>query len=296
MNVTLGIVAGLLSAFTWAATTVMIRSQSSRIDAISINAFRSLVAGLFFVVATLVLGKLPAFAELTPLLLAALGASLVVGFIIGDTLFFRAITEVGVSVAMPIAMSYPLYVLIVAWLFLKEHITIATVLGTLLVVGGTIVVALSAPPAPAGAHKSRRLGIILAIGAAFGWAFSTVFLRIGVQSLDVFVAGTVRLSLTSLILLIWRAVWMDVRPFRSYGSRSLIVLTVAALLGTGLGSVFYLTAVQQAGAALAATLSTAAPLFATPISVIFLGEKLNRRNVLGMLMCVAGVWAVTVQL
>ncbi|MBI5876150.1 MAG: EamA family transporter [Chloroflexi bacterium] len=43
------------------------------------------------------------------------------------------------------------------------------------------------------------------------------------------------------------------------------------------------------------SLPAAAPLFATPISVIFLGEKLNRRNVLGMLMCVAGVWAVTIQ-
>ncbi len=79
----LGIIAGLLSAFTWASTTVMIRSQSSRIDAISLNAYRSLVAALFFIVATVALGKLPTFAELTPVSIAALCASLLVGFIIG---------------------------------------------------------------------------------------------------------------------------------------------------------------------------------------------------------------------
>jgi drug/metabolite transporter (DMT)-like permease len=47
--------------------------------------------------------------------------------------------------------------------------------------------------------------------------------------------------------------------------------------------------VQQAGAALTATLSTTTPLFATPISVVFLGEKLTQRIVLGMLLCGAGV-------
>ncbi len=196
---------------------------------------------------------------------------------------------------MPIAMSYPLYVLVIAWAFLGEHITLFTVLGTLLVVGGTIAVAFSAPRAQTSTRQSRRLGIVLAIGAALGWATSTVFLRIGVESVDVFAAGVVRLSLTSIILLVWRAAMLEVAPFRSYGARALVVLTLAALFGTGLGSIFYLTAVQQAGAALAATMATTAPLFATPISAIFLGERLNRRNVLGMLMCVAGVGVVTLQ-
>jgi len=295
MDVTLGIVAGLASAFTWAATTVMIRTQSGRIDAISINAYRSLIAALFFAAGSVALGKLPAFGELTLTSSAALAAALVMGFIVGDTLFFRAITEVGVSVAMPIAMSYPLYVLVVAYFFLGEHITIFTAIGTVLVVGGTIIVALSAPKAARGAPRSGRLGIILAIGAALGWTFSTIFLRIGVQSVDVFVAGTFRLSLTALILLVWRTVWMEVPPYRNYGGWAMIVLTVAGVIGTGLGSVFYLTAVQQAGATLAATVASAAPLFATPISVVFLGEKLSGRNIIGMLMCVAGVWAVTIQ-
>ena len=42
--------AALGSALCWAVSTLMIRSQSSRIDAISMNAWRCIVSAIFFLV------------------------------------------------------------------------------------------------------------------------------------------------------------------------------------------------------------------------------------------------------
>ena len=126
----LGELAALASAFSWASTTVMLRTQSARIDPLSLNALRSIVAAVFFVSALFLFDKWSAFAQVTPLAFLALSASLLCGFVIGDTMFFKSMSLVGVSTTMPLSMTYPLYVLVIAWAFLGEHITWLTVLGT----------------------------------------------------------------------------------------------------------------------------------------------------------------------
>src|SRR5919197_193331 len=110
----LGIIAGLISALCWASTTVMLRSQSARIDPLSMNAYRSIVAAAFFVLSVFLLNKIGAFADVTSTSFLALCGSLIFGFVLGDTLFFRAMELVGVSTALPISMTYPLYVLVIA--------------------------------------------------------------------------------------------------------------------------------------------------------------------------------------
>ena len=99
----------------------MLRSQSSRIDPISLNAWRSVVAALFFIVMLFALDRVPLLVQVPPLAFAALCGSVVFGFVLGDTLFFKSMTLVGVSTALPISMTYPLYVLVIAF-FLQAKI------------------------------------------------------------------------------------------------------------------------------------------------------------------------------
>ena len=103
------------------------------------------------------------------------------------------------------------------------------------------------------------------------------------------------IRLAAVLLLVWRSAMVQAPPFFAYGKKALLVIALAAIIGSGVGTITYLTAVQQAGAALASTLATTAPLFATPLSAIFLRERLTRRNVTGMLLCVAGVWLVVLR-
>lgn len=256
------------------------------------NAWRCIVSAIFLLLVLFAQGKVGALGTVPAAAFVALCASLVFSFVLGDTLFFQSMSLVGVPTALPLSMTYPLYVLVIAFFLLGERITFWTIGGTALVIAGTFSVASAAQALPHRTARDRTLGVMLGLASAWCFAISTSILKIGVQEIDVGVAGAIRLGLTAILLLLWRASVMRVEPFRAYGARMLLILTVAGLLGTGIGTMLYLTAVQQAGAALAATLATTAPLFATPLSALLLHERLTWHNVLGMVLCVVGVWLV----
>lgn len=67
------------------------------------------------------------------------------------------------------------------------------------------------------------------------------------------------------------------------------VLTIAGVVGTGVGSLLFIYAVQEAGAGKTAVLSSISPLFALPLSVLFLGEKITRWLLLGTALAVVGI-------
>lgn len=288
----LGELAALSSALCWAFGTVMLRSQAARIDSISLNTLRTVVGAFFLICIAAAANKFDAFSRISPISFLALLGSLLLSFAIGDTLFCRSMELIGVSRAFPISVTNPLYVLVIAWLFLGEHITALTVLGTLLAVMGTILVASSRSLTRTTSDGERRLGVALAVTSALCFAMSTSILKIGVQDVDVVAAGVIRLWLSAVLMLLWRSFLMNARPFRAYGLRALCIIAIASVVGTGIGSLSYMTGVQQAGAAVTASIATTSPLFATPISVLFLGERLTPRNVLGMVLCLVGVWLV----
>ena len=62
-----------------------------------------------------------------------------------------------------------------------------------------------------------------------------------------------------------------------------------AIAITAASSVLFVTGVKLADVAVAAVLSSTAPLFAIPFGLIFLGERLTTRAVIGTLVTVAGV-------
>jgi len=58
---------------------------------------------------------------------------------------------------------------------------------------------------------------------------------------------------------------------------------------TAASSVLFVTGVKLADVAVAALLSSTAPLFAIPLGLIFLGERLTARAAVGTLITVAGL-------
>jgi len=66
------------------------------------------------------------------------------------------------------------------------------------------------------------------------------------------------------------------------------------ITGTLFGSLLYVYAVGEAGAARTSILNACAPLMAVPLSVLVLKERFTRLIGLGTLICVAGVVLVVV--
>jgi drug/metabolite transporter (DMT)-like permease len=71
-------------------------------------------------------------------------------------------------------------------------------------------------------------------------------------------------------------------------------IVAIALSGTLFGSLLYVYAVGEAGAATTSVLNATAPLLALPLSMIFLKEPFTRGIAAGTVVCVAGVVLVVV--
>jgi drug/metabolite transporter (DMT)-like permease len=101
-------------------------------------------------------------------------------------------------------------------------------------------------------------------------------------------ANSIRLPTVALVLLVVSAGMNSLKP-REYGWRSIGIVGSAGVLGIGIGSLLFLFAIQVTGAAKTAALSSTSPLFAVPLSAVFLHERLTIPVVLGTILCVVGV-------
>jgi len=96
-----------------------------------------------------------------------------------------------------------------------------------------------------------------------------------------------------LVLYLLAARPQDLR--RAAASRlDLAIIAGAGLGGMAAGSLLYVYALLEAGAARAAVLSASSPLFAIPLAMLFLGEALTRRLLAGTAACVLGIALVVV--
>ena len=69
----------------------------------------------------------------------------------------------------------------------------------------------------------------------------------------------------------------------------MILLVIAGVLGWGVGSWLFTSALQMVGASKTTIVGAAAPLFAVPLSMIFLHEKPGRLTLVGTFLTVLGI-------
>jgi DME family drug/metabolite transporter len=291
----MGELAGLAAAVVWATTNIVLRGQAVRLGALTVNAWRAVFAAICFVIIFALTRPLSALTSMPLKGVLALLTGVVVGMVIGDTLQFVAMTRIGVARAMPISSCFPLFTIAIAAVFLGEQITVRTVAGAALVVGGVVLVALprragveerpeARPPSSAG----YWIGVGMALTAALCWSCSTTLSRVSLRDIDVITANTLRMPFGALVSLL-----LNVRgggvPLRKFGARSMVILILCGIIGTAGGGFLYLTAIQLAGAGKTAVLGAAAPIFGLIGSVLFLHERPGARGIVGTMVTVAGI-------
>jgi drug/metabolite transporter (DMT)-like permease len=62
-----------------------------------------------------------------------------------------------------------------------------------------------------------------------------------------------------------------------------------SLVGTGVGTLFFIMAIQQAGAGRTAVLTSTAPLMAIPFSMLWLSERPTRWTLAGTVLTTTGI-------
>jgi drug/metabolite transporter (DMT)-like permease len=232
----------------------------------------------------------------------SMAGSGIMGQALGDTLYINALGRLGVNRSFPITNSaYPFLTFLLAVLILGEDIGWTTPIGGALIVAGITWIVLEQRRADAAADVRVDVmrGVVFALAAALSWSLATVWLRGQQGELDAIGAATIRIPAASAATIATvaltsrafaaRAALAPPRPLRR---ESVAVIAAAGVVGTGIGSVLFIYAVESIGAARTAFLTTSAPLFALPMGVLFLAERLTPRELLGTLLTIAGIWLV----
>jgi len=281
----------------WALTSVMLTSQTARLRPLVMSGVRSFTASLMLVAMLVATGGLGQFNEMTALTGVSMVGSGILGQALGDTLYINALGFLGVTRTFPITNSvYPFLTFLLAVLLLGESMTWAVPVGGLLIVAGITWIVLEQRRADALDVTSRVelvRGLTFALGAAAAWSCATVLLRGQQGNLDAVGAACLRIPAASLAVIVTVAMTSNgAPPLRAVTGRSVAIVALAGVLGTGLGSVLFIYAVEHTGAARTAFVTTSAPVFALPMGMLFLSERLTPRVLLGTLVTVLGIWMV----
>jgi len=303
MSLELPAIAALFSACTWGLGSLLFRRVLAEPDpalrpgAASACMIKNLAACTAFVgVWALVGGALPDMSAIT--LLAWSG---VIGFAIGDALYFGAVARCGVQVTGVVAQLNVPTAAILAWAFLGEELSSRELGSMALVLGGATLVILDNPKTSVATIGYKRHGVYLALICAVCQGAGIMLGHGGMEGVEV-VPGTVVRLVAGVVGAFVLSTLFDVgsvlgkkkggetaaliRPFRH--PEMLKRLLFAALIASVINLLPYHFAVRELRGGISAVLFATAPLFTLPLGPLF-GEKHGWRAVCGTLMGFLGV-------
>lgn len=215
----------------------------------------------------------------------------IIGPVVAWNLYARAIMRLDVAVAYPITQSQALASMLLAAIFLGEVPTPAAVLGAALIVGG--VVLLHGLPRGGGAARLSTSGVLLALGTAACWATSYVWWKLGVTYFTVLQANWTRVAVPALVMtlafLLGQRAPGAVPVAKQLSWRGLLFPILTGLFADLLAFGFQFAALRLGTVAVVAPIVGSSPLFLVVLSSVFLGERLSRSSLVGVVVIVVGV-------
>ena len=289
-----GVGIALLTAVAWAGSSVIMKLLAAKIDALSINTLRLWTGSLILLIFIPLSGRWGDFIH-TPLgpLIYVIGSG-VIGLAIGDSIYIKSLSILDASMAFPIAQcSFIIITVLAAVIFLGEPFGLLTWVGSGLVVLGIYLIAAMGKDSDLTSEQATisGKGILLTLAAAAIWTISTIMLKIGAMGIDPFVVAGYRIPASAIVISILAISRRKkgTLQFRQYNVRSIALALTAGLLTYGLAAVGYVKAIQLIGAGKTVLLTTTAPIFVVPFSILFLKERPSRYTLAGVLLCVAGI-------
>ncbi len=288
MSMFLGVAASLGAALCWTATAALLKVGSSKYQPITANALRAVAGAVGSILLVLFAGEVNVFLNPDWRAFALAFLAGLVGIVIGDTLYIYALKSVGVARAMPVANTYPLFSTVGAFLFLGEEITPQVIVGALLIILGLWLIS------PKGERKSSftAKNFFLTLSCAPIWGAGILLLSYALSYYSVLALNAVRLPLIAVVL-IGFAFSRGYNPIKM-DRRSLLVLSLAGILGLSIGNTLFLLGIDSIGVARAVPLSSTSPIFSTIVGSVFLREKVTLKVYLSALLVVLGILQITI--
>lgn len=290
MNVGLGEVLSLSCAFVWAVAVVLFKKSGESLNPFALNLFKNLLA-LALMAATLAVVS-PALPPIPPGALALILLSGLLGIGLGDTLYLRALNTIGAS-RMAVAQTlYSPFVIALSAAFLGERLRPLQWSGAALVLGGILLVTWVRGAAGT-AHDARELrrGAATGVVAMLMMAIGVVLAKPQLETQDFLWVVALRMvgGLLGMAVVILRRRLLPVLLDDYRRVRHWPQVVAGSMAGTYFSMLLWLGGYKYTRASIAAVLNETAALFIVLLAVVFLHERVGRRQLAGVALALAGV-------
>lgn len=281
-----GELAALAAALLWSFTTLFFTASAERIGALAMNQIRITLAVVLISIAHF---ALYGFVRADLIQTAYLAVSGLVGLVLGDSFYFRAMVLLGPKRTAVLMTLWPGMAALLAWLILSESVTWPMLVGMSVTLSG-VAWTVGARPSNDSESKLPVFGIVCGLMGAFGQALGMVFAKQGLRGMDHELSGSL-IRMAAACLAVWLIAGLRMRSIAdALRNRPALGFAAAgALTGPFLGVWMSLYAAAHSSLGVASTLMATTPIFIIPQAMFFRGERPTWREILGAVVAVAGV-------
>ncbi len=288
----IGETSAFISALLWAFGVILYKKSGENIHPIVLNIYKN-TSSLFLFIPILIIFNVPFFPSIPKYDYIILLLSGLLGLFIGDTLFFKSLNYIGAGLSAIIDCLYSPSIIIIAFFWLKERLSIIQILGVLLIISGIIITTdfkykFNQP------SKNITIGIILGIIAIISMAISVIIMKPILNKASMiwiivirFIGGLIGLLLL-LIFLPSRNVIIE--QFNS--SKGIIYTFSGSLIGQFLSVIFWLAGFKYTQASIASAINQTSNIFIFIFASIFLKEPFTIKKLIAFLLGISGAFIV----
>jgi drug/metabolite transporter, DME family len=289
----IGELAALGAAVSWTISALFYRKALEGAKPISANIIRLAVTGGLLLLVVVIIGKFGVLTSFSMQLFVLALVSGIIGLGVGDSLYLTSLKSIGVSRAVPLTCTYPLFSLLWAVLVFGEQITVTIALGAVVIVLGVLFLSRSSQ---ADAREGRRplFGVVVAIATALLWSVSISLMNLAVREApdldNAFIISVVRVATIGGLMLAVSPIVDRKMGFLRVGRKTAAAAIMGGVSALGLGWFLLAYSFTLTSQAISVPISSTTPLFSTLAAVFLLREKATIRNALGSIMIVLGIF------
>jgi len=287
----LGEIAALLTAFCWSFNSLFYSLAGKKVGSYTVNFIR-----LLWALPMLLIINMLVYHKFFPTNLSGkeyfwLALSGFIGYILGDACLYEALILLGARLTMLVMTTTPIFSAIIAWIFLKESLSILQISGILITIAGIAYVVLNEPKKE-GEHKKKNLwGIIFALGGALGQATGLLFSKFGmIGGTSPISANIIRISagfLVMLLITLIKGKFITELAKLKDGKASNLIFW-GTFTGPVIGVILALYSINHTHMGIASTLMSLSPLLLIPISHFLFHEKITTKVIFGTIFSIIG--------
>jgi len=295
----IGELAALGTAICWTISAVLYKKALLKTKPISANIVRCTGTSIALIVALGAIGKIGTLVDVSLYAIILASVSGIIGLGLGDTLYMISLKLVGVTRAVPITCTYPLFSILLAIFVQKEVVTSQVVLGAVVIVLG---IWLLSQEEQKDMNKLYRKDLIKGVAASLAtaaiWAVSIALINMAVTlpettSLDHALAVNTFRILATTVFLLGSAPVTDKRfEFLKMKKGTLLAVVSGGLVALAVGWFLLAMSFLYIPESQAVPISSTSPLFAVIAGIIFLHEPVTAKIVAGSLIVIVGIFLI----